>query len=463
MRQRHLVLLLLPLLSGAALMSVNTVEGAEEVQVTHGSEFNHHLDNNDNFSPDDRYLVFDTRASEGYAESRRISKVEIATGEVTTLYETRNATEFGPVVMAASFAHQGNSVAFIHGPAAPTGPDNQYEKHRRIGGIVSGDVPGEIRFADARDIVPPFTVGALRGGTHRHEFSGDGQWIGFTYNDALVRTHGLKIGKDLDLRTIGVTKLGHPVTVPESPQFPTASEGFSVLVVVVTPDPQPGSDEISYAASDSWVGRNGYLSDDGQRRLARAFIGTVRDKQGQPVDELFIVDIPEDITVPGPLGPLEGTDTEFPMPPAGTVQRRLTYTAESQHPGCVGIARSSHDGSQIAFQMKDDNCQSQIFLISPNGGEPKQATFVEGGVTSEARWHPSGDFISCLSENKILLTNVSPGERFGQSTILSDRAPAPFAHVWSHDGKTLAYNRTVETNGKVIAQIFVADFPTGLQ
>ncbi|MCA9074961.1 MAG: DUF3748 domain-containing protein [Planctomycetaceae bacterium] len=460
MRDRNFFKPLLSLLAGGVLMLLQSVAGAEEVQVTHGSEFSHHLDNNDNFSPDDRFLVFDTRAAEGYAESRRIAKVEIATGEVTMLYETRNANEFGPVVMAASFAHQGNRVAFIHGPADPTGPENQYEKHRRIGGVASGDGSREIRFADARDIAAPYTVGALRGGTHRHEFSGDGQWIGFTYNDAVVRAHGLKIGNDLDLRTIGVTKLGRPVTVPESSQFPTESEGFSVLVVVVTPDPQLGSDEISYAAGDSWVGRNGYLRDDGQRQLARAFIGTVRDKQGQPVDELFIVDIPEDITKPGPLGPLEGTDTQFPMPPAGTVQRRLTHTSESRHTGCVGIARSSHDGSQIAFQMQDENDHLQVFLISPNGGEPKQATFVQGGVTSDARWHPSGNFIACVAENKILITDVRPGEEFGKSKVLNDRAPAPFALVWSHDGKTLAYNRTVNTNGQNIAHIFVADCKT---
>ncbi len=32
--------------------------------------------------------------------------------------------------------------------------------------------------------------GALRGGTHRHEWSGDGKWIGFTYNDAILKALG---------------------------------------------------------------------------------------------------------------------------------------------------------------------------------------------------------------------------------------------------------------------------------
>jgi len=458
MRNVEMIRRTLRLLVGGLLLAATSPANAQERQVTHDAAYNHMLDNNDNFSPDDRFLVFDTRAPDGYVESRRIVKVEIATGKVTQLYEIEDATEFGPVVMAVSFSHNRDEVIFIHGPSHPTGPDNQYEKHRRIGAIVSGDGSGAIKFADARDIELPYTVGALRGGTHRHEFSGDGQWVGFTYNDAVVRAHGLKIGKDLDLRTIGVTKLGHPVGVSGTAQFPKLGEGFSVLVVVVTPDPEAGSDEISYAAGDSWVGRDGYARPDGRRQRARAFIGTTRNEHGQPNDELFIVDIPDDITAPGPLGPLEGTDTSFPMPPAGTVQRRLTHTENARFPGCTGIARSSHDGKRIAIQMRDGKGQSQIFLIAPTGGTPKQATFVTGGVDTDARWHPSGDAIACISGNKTLVTDVRPGARFGKSIVLNDRAPAPFSLVWSHDGKTLAYNRTVKTDGKDISQIFIADY-----
>lgn len=442
----------------ALMMLAVSPSYAEERQVTRDTGFNHALDNNDNFSPDDRFLVFDTRARGDRTASHRIAKVEIATGEITMLYQPEQFNEYGPVVMAVSYAHNRDEVVFIHGPLHPTGPENQYEKHGRLGGLVSGDGSGHLRFADARDIKPPFTAGALRGGTHRHEFSGDGNWVGYTYNDAVVRAHGLKIGKDLDLRSIGVTKLGNPITVEETEQFPQKAEGFSVLVVVVTPNPKPGSDEISWAAGDSWVGRNGYARPDGGRQLARAFIGTARDKSGNKLDELYIVDIPEDITVPGPLGPLQGTATTFPMPPAGTAQRRLTNTEGMRYPGCKGIARSSHDGSRIAFQMRDNKGQWQIFLTTPNGGKPQQATSVRGGVSTTARWHPSGDVIASVSGNKILITDVRPGSNFGKSTVLSNRAPAPSALVWSHDGKTLAYNRTVKTQGKPVTQIFVADY-----
>jgi hypothetical protein len=45
--------------------------------------------------------------------------------------------------------------------------------------------------------------------------------------------------------------------------------------------------------------------------------------------------------------------------------------------------------------------------------------------------------------------------------VISERAPAPFALVWSHDGKTLAYNRTIRAEGNDVIQIFVAGCPVG--
>lgn len=444
---------------GLVLMAAVTATlRGDERQITKGTEYNFALDNNDNFSPDDRFLVYAAGMAGGSASGKLIAKVEIATGKITPLYRPDNPNEFGPGVLAAGYSHNRDEVIFIHGPIHPTGPENRYEKHCRLGAIAGGDGSGAIKFLDARNIVAPYTVGALRGGTHRHEFSGDGRFVGFTYNDAVMRAHGTKLGKNLDLRTIGVTKLGQPVRVPANEFFPETAAGFSALVVVVVPEPKPGSDEISNAAGDSWVGTNGYVRADGGRQLARAFIGTTRDKDGMPLDELYIVDIPDDITAPGPLGPLQGTETTFPMPPAGASQRRLTHTEGSAHPGCQGIARSSPKGDRIVFRMKDSKGQFQIFVTSPTGGTPKQVTSVEGGVTTDARFHPSGRVVACVAGNKLLITNVEPGAQFGKSTVPSDQAPPPFGLCWSHDGKTLAYNRSVKTEGKDIAQIFVTDY-----
>ncbi len=430
-----------------------------ERQITHDIAFNHELDSNDNFSPDDRFLVFDTRTIDGgIAASRMVGRVEVATSEITPLYETKQPNSFGPGAGAASYSHSRDEVIFIHGPFHPTSSENQYEQFRRVGVVAAGDGSGEYRLADARNTVAPYSVGALRGGTHRHEFSGDGNWVGFTYNDAVLETYGRSVGEKLNLRTIGVTHLGHPLSVPPGQQFPGDADGFSVLVVTVVPRPKPGSDEISHAAQDSWIGRNGYLRADGTRQMGRAFIGTTRNALGEEVDELFMVDIPADITRPGPLGPLEGTEKTYPAPPAGAEQRRLTDSSRRRYPGCKGIVRVSHDGTQIAFLMLDDQKAWQVFLISPLGGEPRQATFLEGGVDAGVRWHPSGNTIVAVAGTRIVLTAVEPGPQFGKSWVLSDRSPSPFALVWSHDGNTIAYNRRIQTARGETTQIFVDDY-----
>ena len=67
--------------------------------------------------------------------------------------------------------------------------------------------------------------------------------------------------------------------------------------------------------------------------------------------------------------------------------------------------------------------------------------------------------IACIAGNRILITDVRPGANFGQTAVLSDRGPAPFALVWSNDGKTLAYNRTIKTDGKDVIRIFVVETP----
>lgn len=72
----------------------------------------------------------------------------------------------------------------------------------------------------------------------------------------------------------------------------------------------------------------------------------------------------------------------MPAPPAGVRQRRLTFTAERRFPGLATSPRhwlrTSPDGSAIACLMKDDEGVVQLWLVSPNSGEPRQLTFTEG-------------------------------------------------------------------------------------
>lgn len=428
-------------------------------QITHDPK-NHSLDNNDNFSPDDRFLVYDTRENEGAIQnSISIEKVEIATGKIDMIYRAPDAVkDRGPGVGAVSFHPVEDRVIFIHGPFTSTGL--VYDQACRFGAMVPASGKVAMQPADARDVTSPFTPGALRGGTHRHEFSGNGEWIGFTYNDAIMKARGV------DLRTIGVTRLGTPVTPDAATDSAPGNHdgaGFSVLVVHVVPEPQPGSDEISRAAEDSWVGAQGYVKPDGSRQHARAFIGDTRDAQGRLLREVYLVDIPSVLTQPGPLGPLAGTLDAFPAPPAGAAQRRLTHTEHRPHPGCFGIVRADPQGRWIAFLANDDAGARQIFLVSPLGGEMIQFSSIPGGVRFAPRWLPSGKAVVTVSEDHHLVAVCTvPGEHFGKSVSLYDGGEAaPYALVVSHDGKTIAFNRDIPQAGVAYRQIFVLPYEEG--
>ncbi|SEI80001.1 WD40-like Beta Propeller Repeat [Dyadobacter sp. SG02] len=447
----------LTFLTFASMQSCQT--DTAEKQITHDLTYHHDLDNNDNFSPDGKWLVYDTRTDEGgIAESARIERVNIETGEKQVLFDIKDNAVWGPGAGAVSYSPKENAVVFIHGLGNST-PKNPYQQWRRTGVIIHDARPNTPVYMDARDVTPPYTPGALRGGTHRHEWSGDGQWIGFTYNDAILKALEDSTGQKRNLRTIGVSKKIKAVKVDENAEN-VSGEWFSALVVRVIPNPNPGSDEISHAASDSWVGTNGYTTTKGIRQIARAFLGTVKDKNGNDVPEVFIVDIPDDITQPGPLGPLEGTDTDFPMPPKGTIQRRLTFTANTSYPGCAGIVRSSPDGSQLAFLAKDAKGFSQIFTISPNGGKPRQITECASDIIGNLRWHPDGKHVSYVYEGSIMLCEVGDAPFNERIQVLTE--PSEFTTgnlVWSPDGKVLAFNRLVKNEaGKGVQQVFVLGF-----
>ena len=426
-----------------------------EKQITQDLTYNHDLDNNDNFSPDDEWLVYDTRTEKGgIGGNGKIEKIHVKTGEKVVLYQLEQNQAYGPGVGAVSYSHANNEVVFIHG-LLNCSEEKPYEQWRRSGVIIKDDKPGEPIFMDARDISFPYTVGALRGGTHRHEYSGDGKWIGYTYNDAIMKKLEDSTGLTHNLRTIGVSKKNHPISVPESQDGENFSgEWFSVLVVKVVPEPVPGSDEISKAAGDSWVGHLGYLKSDGATQRARAFIGSTISNNGEQVDEVYIVDIPEDITIPGDAA-LEGTETSLPAPPKGTRQRRLTYTANNKNPGCEGIVRSSYGGSMLAYIAKDDNNIKQIFTISPWGGEAIQRTFHDSDVQGGIRWHPKDHRLVYVWQNSLVGLKIEDGK----STILTKPSQNPPKNpVWSHDGHKIAYNRMVSKDGNTpTMQIFVIE------
>jgi dipeptidyl aminopeptidase/acylaminoacyl peptidase len=236
-----------------------------------------------------------------------------------------------------------------------------------------------------------------------------------------------------------------------------------VLATRTVANPKPGSDEINRAFEDSWIGTNGYVRADGTRQQrALAFQGHVVTPRGETISEVFVADLPDDVTIPSTDGPLQGTETLRPRPPRGTTQRRLTYTAENRYPGVQGPRhwlRSPPDGGRIAFLMKDDTGVVQLWTVPPTGGLPTQVTHNSADVASAFTWSPDGDWIAHAMAGSVCVTNMSSGRTY-RLTEPAAGPPRPEACVFSPDGTRIAFVRTI---GKW-NQVCVVEFePRGLQ
>ena len=444
--------------------------------VAHG----HMLTNSGVWSPDSRWIVYDTRSTPDGSvfDGTRIERVEVESGRIEILYESRNVACCGVVTTSSV----DDRVVFILGPEHPMA-DWQYGPARRQGVVVRMSQPGTIEPLDARDLVPPFTAGALRGGSHVHVYSPDGRLVSFTYEDAVLDDPpsadvASDVPREKNLRGIGVSVCGRPVQVPRTHPRNHDGTAFSVLVTRLTDEPTPGSDEISKAFEEAWVGTHGYLRPDRTRqRYALAFQGHVvvpDDALGglRTISEVFVCDLPDDLdelTVAGEH-PLAGTPTSRPAPPRGVSQRRLTFTADRHYPGVDGPRhwlRSSPDGSRIAFLMRDDLGIVQLFTVSPAGGEPVQVTRDAWGVSSSFSWSVDGRQIAFVADSSVFIVDVASGV----STRLTDRLvaalPRPEACVFSPDGRRIAFMRSVagqstklgDAVAKTHNQIFAVDVP----
>ena len=470
-----------------------------EVQITHGNG-GRILTNTGVWSPDSRFIVYDTRSdAEGTLfDGDRIEIVDTETGTVQTVYQSQNGAHCG----VPTFHPTENKVVFILGPEHPTS-DWQYGPAHRQGVIVDIAQPGVKVNLDARDLTPPFTRGALRGGSHVHVYSPDGQYVSFTYNDATLSQFAEATpDNDIDQRNVGVcsplppSSLGSDFPLPSSEvggeaaveivtNTPSPSEGrgksepsedggrgernhpgtaFSVLVTRTFANPAPGSDQIQRAYEEGWVGVNGYQkTDKTHQKRALAFLGEVISRDGKPLSEVFIVDLPDDLTISSDEGPLEGTETRRPLPPRGTMQRRLTFTSGRKFPGVQGPrhwVRSSPEGSQIAFLMRDDTGIAQLWTVSPNGGAPHQVTQDAWGVASAFTWNPNGKWITYVADNSVFRVEMATGQTHRLTPrSADDDAPLPLACVFAPDGQKIAYQRRLRDSSAPDAlrhnQIFV--------
>lgn len=395
---------------------------------------NHQLTNINVWTADSRWLAYDLRPSGTSFTGSTIEQVDVITGETALIYQAPHGAHVGVVTVSPDVPPR---YVFIHGPENPS-PEWQYDFHHRRGVIVQD---GKAENMDACDITPPFTAGALRGGSHVHVFSPDGSRLSYTYNDHVMHERDTRE----DLRNVGIALPLHAVCPPK--QHPREYDGshFCVLVSQTTSSPQPGSDEINRAYEECWIGEKGYQKADGSwQRWALAFIGDTLAANGEKVPEVFIVDLPDALEAYAQPGawPLQGTTARLPAPPHGVQQRRLTFTKGlAQQPR--HWLRATPDGSRIAFLLADEQQQVQLWTVSPNGGVPNQRTQLSGGIQSAFSWHPEGTAVAFIADNSVMVWQRANG-KIRRLTPRTAVAPCGDAVVFSPDGAQVAYMREVE-------------------
>ena len=406
-----------------------------EKQITYSPK-THALDNNDNFSPDDKFLCYDTRGTvfnENLANSKSIEKVEIASGKETILWEPESVTgeNAAPGVAAVSYHPSENKVIFIHGPLLSEVEEcGYYNIRNRTALEVDGEGNKTSGLVDMRDIRNKITTpGAHRGGTHRHEYTRDGNRIGFTYDDFLVQ--------DYD-RTIGFLQ--------EDKNGPSGYTHYFSLILRPAKKGESKPGEIEKAFGDSWVDNEGSM---------RAFIGKVRSDNGTDFNyDLFVADIPLDIdiTTANP-----GTIDTYPTPAKGISIRRLTIGMKVD-----GIVRGSFSGEKIAFTAEDTNGVKQIFIINSDGSGNSVTQITNLKYNAEAiRWHNSDNWVLYLSGGNVWTSYVGKGSSFGKTIQLSNDNQTREHLVISRDGNRLAYIIRVPSknkNGKIVKDVSDQDF-----
>lgn len=93
--------------------------------------------------------------------------------------------------------------------------------------------------------------------------------------------------------------------------------------------------------------------------------------------------------------------------------------------------------------MRDDHGVVQLWLISAQGGAPRQLTHCLTDIQSAFNWHPSGQWLGFVLENRIACCNVQTGE-IDFLTESHKAPPSADAIVFSPDGQWVAWMEDVE-------------------
>lgn len=391
----------------------------------------HTIHHNSVFSPDDQWIVFDGRNDDTkIGETSTIGMVNVNTGEERIVYKTVNPTVYGPGVGAASFSPVQNRVLFIHG-LFDADKDKPYDITRRFGLAVDTENPMQAIHMDARDITAPYVSGSLRGGTHSHCWSGDGRLVSFTYNDEFV---------DPDLRVVGVmVPSQQEIVVPET-KGNNNGLLFSAIVSEVVRDPKWGSDEISKAFDECWVGNSNTI----------AFQGNTRNEKGETITEIYLVNIDSGLIKKDTAA--VGGKGERPRVPQGIVQRRLSHTVK----GVSDLRhwlRSSPDGRFIYALAKDEKAQNQLVQCDVNTGSFEYVSQLDFSISSPINISERGDKVTFVGNNNVYVFDLKSKKLEVLTTNTADDLKVVGAPVFSRKGDKIAFNQFVKNGGSEYIQI----------
>lgn len=442
-------------------MKVNTGESgpmrdthdSKEIQLTTGRS-GHCLNSTQCFSPDGKMIVYDGRNDDSLlAANGEVYLLDLTTGQEKLIYRTEHQSAFGPGAGAATFSPDGTMVLFLGG-IQNCNKERPYSFTRRTGIGVELKRPMIPAWMDARDITPPFTPGALRGGTHAHTWSGDGKWISFTYNDHILAEASARGEQVTDTRTVGIMFPGKVKVKNADGVEEKDGRMHAVLVSRVVQCPKPGSDEVAKAFDECWIGLNGYKKTDGDwQKRAIAFQGHLVDKDGKLKTEIFVADIPENLPELAVRFPSAGTPSTLPEIPPGIVQRRISFSKKGVSSIPRHWLRSVPDGSLIGFLAEDEQGIVQLWGISPNGGKLRQLTFLPTSISSPFNFSPDGKWVAYMSDERVFITRLSDAKTLELTKKRKEKLAG--AVVWSPQGDAVIYNRYTSEGDDVLLQVFM--------
>lgn len=105
--------------------------------------------------------------------------------------------------------------------------------------------------------------------------------------------------------------------------------------------------------------------------------------------------------------------------------------------------------------MKDDNGIVQVFSIPAIGGKTRQITQNEFSVQSGFSISPDGQSVAYAADNSVFISAIHQGNTQRVTKRFAEDERPEGGMVWSYDGKMIAYNRYVVSEGQKWLQIFV--------